>query len=94
MKNHFTREFMYDTIERAIKTAAQAAIGVLGTGAVGLLTVDWVNVLSVTAMAALISVLTSIASVGATDTLTPASVVPSITREGKHVASVTTGEEE
>ena len=46
---------------RALKTAAQAAIGVIGTGAVGLLEADWANVLSIAAMAAVVSYLTSIA---------------------------------
>lgn len=46
---------------RALKTAAQAAIGAIGTGAIGLFQADWANVLSIALMAAVISYLTSIA---------------------------------
>ena len=46
--------------ERAIKTFAQAAIAVIGTGTVGLLNIDFVNLLSIAGGAALLSVLTSI----------------------------------
>lgn len=52
---------------RALKTAAQAAIGVLGTGAIGLLQVDWANVLSVALMGAVLSILTSIAGLPEVD---------------------------
>ena len=46
---------------RAGKTVAQAAVAMLGTGAVGILEVDWLNVLSVSLMAGIVSVLTSLA---------------------------------
>lgn len=46
---------------RAAKTWAQAGIAYLGTGAAGVLEVDWVGFLSVTCLAALVSILTSIA---------------------------------
>lgn len=52
---------------RALKTAAQAAIGAIGTGAIGLLEADWANVLSIAAMAAVISYLTSIAGLPEVD---------------------------
>lgn len=49
--------------ERAIKTAAQAAVALITVGAVsGLLDVDTVQVLSVSGLAALVSLLTSLAS--------------------------------
>ena len=47
--------------ERAIKTVAQSALAVLGSGSVGLFTVDWVNLASVSLGAGLLSILTSIA---------------------------------
>lgn len=47
---------------RAIKTFAQALIAVIGTGALGILEVDWAQALSVSLMAAVLSILTSIAS--------------------------------
>ena len=46
--------------ERAIKTFAQAAIAVIGTGTVGLLDIDFVNLVSIAGGAALLSILTSI----------------------------------
>ena len=46
---------------RALKTFAQTAVGMLGGEAVGLMEVDWVAVLSVSAVAALASLLTSVA---------------------------------
>lgn len=45
---------------RAIKTAAEAAVAMIGTGAVGILSVDWMNLASVTAMAMLTSYLISL----------------------------------
>lgn len=47
-------------LERAAKTVAQAALAVLGTGAVGVLDVDWIHVLSVSALAGVMSLLTSV----------------------------------
>ncbi|WP_288339016.1 holin [uncultured Allobaculum sp.] len=46
---------------RAVKTMAQAALAVLGTGTIGLMEVDWLNIVSITLMAGICSVLTSIA---------------------------------
>lgn len=57
----FTREFWVSAAERALKTVAQSIVAVLGVGAVGILSVDWVQTLSVAAAAGLASVLTSIA---------------------------------
>lgn len=56
--------YVLDICERAVKTAAQSAIGVLGAGAVGVLDVDWANVGSVAGLAAVVSILTSVASSG------------------------------
>lgn len=46
---------------RAIKTFAQTAVGLLGGEMVGLMEVDWVAVLSVSTLAAVTSLLTSVA---------------------------------
>lgn len=46
---------------RAIKTMAQTAVALLGTGAIGVLDVDWIAVLSASALAGIVSLLTSIA---------------------------------
>lgn len=70
-------DFWKDALERAVKTGAQVAVATIGTGAVGILQVDWLNLLSVTLMAMILSVLTSIASSGKTDTMGAASLVRS-----------------
>lgn len=46
--------------ERAVKTAAQTAIATIGVGVTGVFEVDWVNLLSVTALSAIMSLLTSV----------------------------------
>ena len=46
--------------ERAAKTVAQTALATIGVGAVGILEVDWVNVGSVSALAGIMSLLTSV----------------------------------
>lgn len=55
------------TAVRALKTAAQTMLAVVGTGMVGILDVDWANCLSVTLMATLLSVVTSIAGLPEVD---------------------------
>jgi hypothetical protein len=50
------------SIERALKTVAQVAIASIGATAVGVLDVDWVQVLSVSALAGIMSLLTSVLS--------------------------------
>ena len=46
---------------RCLKTAAQTLASLIGTGAVGVLSLDWPQMLGVTATAALLSLLTSLA---------------------------------
>jgi hypothetical protein len=46
--------------ERAVKTFAQTALATIGVGASGLLLVDWVNVVSVSGLACVMSLLTSV----------------------------------
>ena len=58
----FSKEFWSYSGERAIKTVAQSALAYLGTGSVGLFTVDWTGLLSISLGAGLLSILTSIVS--------------------------------
>lgn len=46
--------------ERAAKTVAQVAIATIGANTVGVLDVDWVQVLSVSSLAGIMSLLTSV----------------------------------
>lgn len=57
----WTREFWAAAAERAVKTVAQTIVAVVGVAGTGLLSVDWVQTLSVAAAAGLASILTSIA---------------------------------
>ncbi len=77
----FTILFWKDALERAVKTAAQTAVALLGTGLVGVLDVDWLQVLSVSAVAALVSLLTSIGSTPFADPGTAG-----LLRRGKYAA--------
>lgn len=52
---------------RAIKTMAQTAVALIGTGAVGILDVDWIAVLSASALSGILSILTSIAGLPEVD---------------------------
>ena len=55
-----TTEFWQYAGERAIKTFAQAALAFLGGGTVGLFSIDWYSLASVSLGAAFLSILTSI----------------------------------
>jgi hypothetical protein len=48
------------SVERALKTIAQVAIASIGANTVGVLDVEWVQVLSVSALAGIMSMLTSV----------------------------------
>ena len=56
------KKFWLAALERAVKTFAQAAVAIITAGDTGLLDVDWVQVASVSGLAAVVSVLTSVAS--------------------------------
>lgn len=65
----FTRDFWSATGERAVRTLAQTAASVLITAGVsGALDADWKGVASASALAAIISVLMSVAGNAATKT--------------------------
>jgi hypothetical protein len=57
----FTKKFVADALERAVKTFAQALVGVF-VGNVTVANVGWAASLAVAGTAALVSVLTSVAS--------------------------------
>lgn len=59
--NEHTKKWIKAAGIRAIKTMAQTAVALLGTGAVGILDVDWVGVVSASALAGIMSLLTSVA---------------------------------
>lgn len=85
----FTRDFWVDTLERAIRTACQAALSAGVVGGVGLFQVDWLNVAGIALVAAVASVLTCVASSGKTDAISPASFAMSDRAKvtGKHIAN-------
>ncbi|MGK5627527.1 holin [Streptomyces sp. URMC 123] len=60
----FTAAFWKATAERAIRTFAQALAAVLTAGATDLISVDWKAALSTAGMAALLAVLTALATSG------------------------------
>lgn len=67
MAEHYTesalRRWALAALVRAVKTAAQTAVALIGTNAAGITEVDWVAVGSAAALAAVLSVLTSVAGI-------------------------------
>lgn len=84
----FTTAFLRATLERAVKTFAQSLAALLVADGTDLLTTNWGDRLSVAGMAAVVSVLTSVASsatgsgdgpsLGNAETLNPAAPEPAI----------------
>ena len=58
----FTKAFWSYSTERALKTFAQTALAYLGTGSLGLFSVDFIALGSLAGGAALLSILTSVVS--------------------------------
>lgn len=58
----FTKSFLKDLAERAIKTLCQSLLAVGLAGATDLMSVDWANAFSVAGLATIISILSSIVS--------------------------------
>lgn len=56
----WSKAFWKGAAERGIKTMAQTFVAVVGTGAIGVLEIDWLGVGSVTVMAGILSVMTSV----------------------------------
>lgn len=59
MKNY--NAWAHAAIIRAVRTVAQTAVALLTTGYIGVLDVDWIGVLSASALAGIVSLLTSLA---------------------------------
>ncbi|GLZ76860.1 hypothetical protein Afil01_16670 [Actinorhabdospora filicis] len=70
----WTWNFWKQTLERAIKTAAQVAAALLGVAGMGILDVNWKSIGSIVALAVLASLLTSIATSGIGQTDSPSAV--------------------
>jgi hypothetical protein len=60
--SYFSRAFLAAAAERAVKTFAQTLAALVAANGSGVLHVDWAGGLSVAASAAVVSVLTSVAS--------------------------------
>ena len=60
MDNYFTN-WIKAALVRAVKTVAQTAVGMLSGELIGVMEADWVAVASVSAMAGIVSLLTSVA---------------------------------
>lgn len=56
-------EWAVAALTRAVKTAAQTAVALIGTGSVGFTDLDWLQIASVAGVAAVVSLLTSVAGV-------------------------------
>lgn len=56
-------EWLKCALVRAVKTWAQVGVAYLGSGAIGIFDVDWIAFLSVTCMAFVASLLTSLAGI-------------------------------
>lgn len=52
---------------RAVKTFAQTSVTLIGSGTVGFTDLDWVQIISVSGVAAVVSILTSIAGIPEVD---------------------------
>lgn len=55
------KDWSYSAAVRALKTFAQTAVALIGTGAVGFTDLDWIRIFSVAGVAAFVSILTSLA---------------------------------
>lgn len=72
----FTYRFWQLASERALKTFAQSLLAIVSATGVGLLTAPWTTALSTAGMAAVLSVLTSMASAPVGEPHTPSLLSP------------------
>ena len=64
MEIYANKMFWFGTVERAIKTAAQTLLALMGTGVMSIIEIDWAGCLGVTCTVVVLSVLTSVATPG------------------------------
>ena len=62
-----SRKFWEDAAERTIRTMAQALLALMGTDALGIVGLDWAQMLSVAGGAGIMSLLTAIVATGIGD---------------------------
>ena len=62
MKTYWKKWFRAAGV-RAIKTFAQVAVSLIGTGMVGFTDLDWIQIASVAGVSAVVSLLTSVAGI-------------------------------
>lgn len=62
-----SKQFWKAALIRAIKTFAQAMVAQIGAGSIGIMEFDWITALSVSAMALVLSVFTSLAGLPEVD---------------------------
>ena len=60
-------KWLKETMIKAVRTMAQAAVGLIGTNAVGICEVDWVGVGSASLVAGIVCVLMAISQIETTD---------------------------
>jgi len=73
------KTFVIDMIERAIRTFAQSLIAILAVGATDIIHVNWISALSTALLATVISLLTSLSSLGLTANNQNASIIDATT---------------
>lgn len=81
--------FWKGVVERALSTAAQSAIAVLTTDVAGVLEVNWVETGSVVGLAALLSVLKSVATHASNGTASVGAVEAPAPKSPRHAAEET-----
>lgn len=70
------KDYLLAMLERAIKTAAQTFLALVSANAIGITDVDWVGVGSAVALATVLSVVSSLASISFSNPNGPAAFGP------------------